>query len=238
RVAMLIHDNAIAEPSLYNVYAQLCSDLNDRLPSFQSDDKVIKFRGLIINKCQETFQGSDKLLEDSDLERLTRRRTIGNTCFIGELFKQNLLAVRIVHEVIKTLLSPDSKLCLEVRVEAVCQLLIIVGKKLDDTSYYGRFNDVHFNVLTKELSVDQHLSPHVRSMVLDVIDLRSNNWVPKEEKVKAKSIVEIHIEADMMNLRLGSTAASIGAMAGGAQGSLSSKGRSQKLTSRNYKVYI
>nr|GEX27847.1 hypothetical protein [Tanacetum cinerariifolium] len=157
RVAMLIHDNAIAEPSLYNVYAQLCSDLNNRLPSFQSDDKVIKFRGLIINKCQETFQGSDKLLEDSDLERLTRRRTIGNACFIGELFKQNLLAVRIVHDVIKTLLSPDSKLCLEVRVEAVCQLLNIVDKKLDDTSYYGRFNDVHFNVLTKELSVDQSI---------------------------------------------------------------------------------
>ena len=80
---------------------------------------------------------------------------------------------------------PDSKESLEVDVEAVCQLLNVVGKQIDSITHSGRrsFMDAYLGVLEKKLSLDQHLSPHVRSMVLDVIDLRSNNWVPKQEKV-------------------------------------------------------
>lgn len=218
RVAILIHANAIAEPSLCSMYAQLCSDLIKKLPSFPSDDYFISFKRLLLNKCQETFE---QFLY-TDLERWTKPHFIGNICFISELYMQKLLTERIVHEVIKVLLSPDSKECLEVKVEALCQLLNVVGKQLVHPGSRDHM-DAYFGML-KKLSSDQHLSPHVRSMVLDVINLRSNNWVPKQEKVKAKSIIEIHVDVDNMQLRLGSTAASKGAMAGVTQGSLRRKG--------------
>lgn len=101
RVATLIHANAIAEPSLCSMYAQLCSDLIKKLPSFPSDDKYITFKRLIINKCQEAFENSDKLLADPYLEKLTKHQIIGNICFIGELYMQKLLTESIVHGVIK-----------------------------------------------------------------------------------------------------------------------------------------
>ena len=78
---------------------------------------------------------------------------------------------------------PDSKESLEVDVEAVCQLLNVVGKQLDDITVHPRRRDIMDIYFGRLLSLDQHLSPHVRSMVLDVNDLRSNNWVPKQEKV-------------------------------------------------------
>ncbi|KAJ0523683.1 putative MIF4G-like domain superfamily protein [Helianthus annuus] len=47
----------------------------------------------------------------------------------------------------------------------------------------------------------------MRFMVRDVIDLRSNKWIPRMEQVKAKTITEIHNEAEKnMGLRAGSTA--------------------------------
>ncbi|GJY56695.1 eukaryotic translation initiation factor-like protein, partial [Tanacetum coccineum] len=98
RVTMSIHENAIAEPSLYSMYAQLCSDLVKKLPSFSSEDYFISFKRLLLTKCQETFE---KFLTDTGLERSTKPHFIGNICFLGELFKQKLLAANIVHEVIE-----------------------------------------------------------------------------------------------------------------------------------------
>ncbi|KAE9604504.1 hypothetical protein Lalb_Chr11g0072551 [Lupinus albus] len=44
-------------------------------------------------------------------------------------------------------------------------------------------------------------------MVRNVIELRANNWVPRREEVKAKTITEIHSEAEKnIGLRPGATA--------------------------------
>ncbi|RVW38171.1 Eukaryotic translation initiation factor isoform 4G-1 [Vitis vinifera] len=44
-------------------------------------------------------------------------------------------------------------------------------------------------------------------MVRDVLDLRANSWVPRREEVKAKTITEIHTEAEKnLGLRPGATA--------------------------------
>uniref|UniRef100_A0A5B7B7B8 Putative translation initiation factor eIF(Iso)4G n=1 Tax=Davidia involucrata TaxID=16924 RepID=A0A5B7B7B8_DAVIN len=51
------------EPTYCPLYALLCSDLNKELPSFSSDEfgrKVI-FRQILVNNCQETFEGADYL---------------------------------------------------------------------------------------------------------------------------------------------------------------------------------
>jgi translation initiation factor 4G len=51
-------------------------------------------------------------------------------------------------------------------------------------------------------------------MVRDILDLRSNKWIPRKEEVKAKRINEIHAEAEqklglrpgMMQMRNGQAA--------------------------------
>lgn len=116
----------------------------------------------------------------------------------------------------------------EENVEAICHFFNTIGKQLDENQKSKRINDIYFSRL-KDLSTNPQLVQRLRFMVRDVIDLRANNWVPRREEVnllsinaqvslkfchlifisifqvKAKTINEIHSEAEKnLGLRPGS----------------------------------
>eukprot|EP01018_Ginkgo_biloba_P015913 Gb_35770 [translate_table: standard] len=90
-------------------------------------------------------------------------------------------------------------------VEALCQLFNTVEKQLEENPKSCMVNDSYFARL-KALSSSPHLASRMRFMVLDVLDLQAKKWIPRREAVRAKTISEIHTEAEQkLGLRPGTT---------------------------------
>jgi hypothetical protein len=95
--------------------------------------------------------------------------------------------------------APDSMSCPEEEnVEGVCQFFNTIGKDLDESPKSRRINDIYFNRL-KDLSTDPQLAPHVRFMLHNVLDLRSNNWVSRREEVDILISSRAKVDIDANN---------------------------------------
>jgi len=213
QVIRLIFETATNDMARSRICARLCRKMMERISPAVSDDNVHNaegqpiagghlFRRHLLDRCQEDFKrgwmshaqdavpaaentadGDQVLHSDRRYDEKAKRQGLGLVQFIGELFKVQMLSERIMHECIKQFLS---KLDVpgEEEIESLCLLLTTIGQKLD-TKNARAYMNVYFLRL-KELSVDDNVDVRLRSMIVEVIELRSRNWSSRDSPSNSK----------------------------------------------------
>ena len=217
QVIALVFEKAIDESAWSEMYAQLCAKIQTNL-SPDVRDEVLEakeqkeyrggylFRKYLLTWCQGDFEkgwGSANHKSEKEYEQFSdeyyaaqkaKRRGLGLVQFVGELFKLQMLQPRIMHTCIVRLLRTTTE-PEEDEIESVCRLLTTVGYLLDTTSGNHKSRmDVYFKRIDDILQ-SPALSSRMRFMLLDVVDLRADNWVPRHDTSAPKTIAEIHAEA-------------------------------------------
>lgn len=173
---VLVFEKAVAEPTFCPLYAKLCKRLSDNLPDFPSeegDNKPITFRRVLLNTCQDEFEGTalqkDKagsinaVREREVAERAVKQRTLGNIRLIGELFKEKMVPEQIIQVCITELVGNGGSLA-EENVEALCQLMSVTGRLLDSSSSARPMVDSCMTRLQK-IAITTTLPSRIRFMI-------------------------------------------------------------------------
>lgn len=217
----LIFEKAVKEQTFVVQYAGFCSQLRNIKIDVHENDKVreVKFRSLLIKRCEMTFK--NKMYADiTDLEekqrqieecqdpvkkkelvdllddekRKSRKRSIGNIKLIAEFFKLDMINAAIIYSCFSALISSHH----EDYVECLCALITNIGEKVERDHFQPTFNEtlaylkrLYENENKKDKSLPE-ISSRVRFMILDLLELKKDNWVSRRKKDGPKTIAEVH----------------------------------------------
>jgi translation initiation factor 4G len=220
QVIQLTFEKACDEQHWSSMYAKFCNKmLNTMDPAIRDENVKDKhgapvvggalFRKYLLNRCQEEFEkgwevnlptkpDGDKqeevmLSEEYYIAAAAKRKGLGLIQFIGELYKLNMLTLRIMHECVLKLLDfeglPD-----ESAIESLVKLLRTVGATMSTADAGPKMLSVYFERVEKIMNMEA-LPSRLRFMLLDLVDLRKMNWRDKQADKGPKTIQQIHAEA-------------------------------------------
>ncbi|KAJ8078127.1 hypothetical protein PM082_000333 [Marasmius tenuissimus] len=209
QVVLLVYERATYDPRTSELYAKLCRRMLEQIYSYiwAGDDvkdakgKAITggqlFRKDLCDRCREDFEGRwiAKVDGESQLDGDHKRRGLGLIKFIGELFNLQMLSKQSLHDYVKGLLgSSGVKFWSEEHVEFVHVLISTVGKSLDTTKADKR--KIHTCVSKiREIKRRADMTLRLQLMLQDVIDLRTQNWVPKLPQGEERLTVESQLDS-------------------------------------------
>ncbi|KAH7139266.1 hypothetical protein B0J11DRAFT_575182 [Dendryphion nanum] len=221
QVIQLTFEKACDEAHWASMYAKFCQRMLTTMSTDIKDENVkdkhgapvvggALFRKYLLNRCQEEFErgwevnlpeqpeagklGETVMLSDEYyIAAGAKRRGLGLIQFIGELYKLQMLTLRIMHECVLKLLDfegePD-----ESAIESLVKLLRTVGATMESTDTGPKMIEVYFDRIEKITAMPSLGSRH-QFMLLDIIDLRRKGWKSKDDAKGPKTISEIHQEA-------------------------------------------
>jgi len=218
-VIRIIFKKALADDHYCETYADMVFALKERYPQFPPEnegEKPATFTRVLLNNCQNEFENMPATFEATEEEKtkfpnpedlqleLKRKKDmmLANMKFIGHLFLRQLLAVKVIGQVVHDLIGikEDKSLPEEHMIECVCELLQAIGYTLDETthgenlmnSFQARLKD-----LSKTLQSDgkQAFTKRIRFKIEEVLKLRADKWEKKVFKEQAKTKSEVKSDA-------------------------------------------
>ncbi|ROT79508.1 eukaryotic translation initiation factor 4 gamma [Penaeus vannamei] len=185
----LIFEKAIDEQSFSSTYAQLCQVLSQMSVQGASNggSSEVKFFNLIIKKCRMEFQKNDMgeflVKMESDLSKCTdpaRKQELKLQLELQEtkLRRRAVGNLRFIGELYKVNLMVGSLLSSQCRDRRTRQQL---------ENYF-----VDMGKIVRE----RRCTNRMRFLIMDVIDLKKNRWVPRRAENKPKTMAEVHEEIE------------------------------------------
>jgi len=203
----ILFEKAMVEPHFSTMYATLCNMLAEKIKPFVEEEKTKDFKRTLISNCQIEFQNRkekakiDPALvgeEKEDAERLSKLKYLGTMKFIGELFKQGILAEKTMHTCINIMLEEissgvDSS---EDQFEGLVKFITTTGQLLESPQMkQPELMKSYFEQL-QNFSTNTEFPSRVRFMLKDIIDLRENGWTPRRKGVEAKTLAEARADVE------------------------------------------
>ena len=182
--ANMIYEKAINEHSFSRLYADLCDYLSTKDLSFNTENNLRKF---VLNRCQSEFENKSSLDKTNktneqimEEEFYIKRKIIGNIILVGELFCLGVINYRILKICLERLMPNSDQEIDPENVEALCKLLTNTGAKFEQCNEDAKnYCKEYYNKLG-DLSKNSCLLPRYRFMILDLLDLKNNNWESKD----------------------------------------------------------
>lgn len=220
QVIQLTFEKACDEAHWASMYAKFCKRMLEEMSPEIKDENVrdkagnpvvggALFRKYLLNRCQEEFEHgwevnlpekpegqteeAAMLSDEYYIAAAAKRRGLGLIHFIGELYKLNMLTIRIMHECMVRLLNfeglPD-----ESAIESLVKLLRTVGLTMEQAPNGSQMLDTYFDRI-KTIMGMEGLPSRMYYLLLDTVDLRKGNWRSKDDAKGPKTITEVREEA-------------------------------------------
>lgn len=179
----LMFERAVNETGFTEIYARLFAWCAELMPSFDdASGTKVTFRKLLLNKTQCEFESTTE-----------RKRKLGSTVFVGQLWLHGLLSDAIVHGCVASVIGEaevastmpvrggaGSDLLMPLQTDAVevaCTLLSVIGAECDASAAGRARMDAHMARLAGWAADKAKLpSARMRFKVMDVLDARKKGW--------------------------------------------------------------
>ncbi|XP_065575057.1 eukaryotic translation initiation factor 4 gamma 3-like [Artemia franciscana] len=191
---------------------------NEWMPRKQEEGPKIGFQEVLIDRCLENLEkwkqeeeaiiSIKKAVQEADTEEKqkkiqselndkeakTKAFLLGNSEFIGELFILEMVSEKTLNDCISKLLKSRN----EEELKCLCKLISTIGK-----TYEGKYRTKLDECLDemKNLSQNRDLSTNIQFLIMDVLDLKKNEWMPRKQEEGPKKIAEIRGEAPKEGLK-------------------------------------
>ncbi|GIL98523.1 hypothetical protein Vretimale_3893, partial [Volvox reticuliferus] len=212
----LVFENAVEQPTYVAMYGDLCVSLSKELPHFPpplGSDKPLSFRQILLNTCQDEFEGAADAREElasisdpterEEAERRVKKRVLGNMRLMSELYKQDMvkdwIMVTCIDELLSARATKSAKTPPEDNIEAVLEIVKLSGAKLSKSEKQDTLKKLEKVLRELErLMTDKSngISTRVRLAIKDVLELKRANWVPRREAYTAKKLDEVRAQAE------------------------------------------
>ncbi|KAK2198215.1 bifunctional Armadillo-type fold/MIF4G-like [Babesia duncani] len=167
--------------------------ISEKAPATDKTGKRSDFMRILLNCSQDSFENNLKPLtipeelqgdDRFEYEQKYKHKLRGNMMFVGELFKQRLLAGKLLIACLDQLFQKRAE-CLEATkdismgdnyLEAMCTLLLTVGRCFDH-SRWKHLKDFEQRIqLLADLGQNEDICFRIRCLIQNVLDSRLDNW--------------------------------------------------------------